>query len=85
VLQKTGYADFDDSEDDTDASAKLEDEEVRKVRERHLAGFATLFLITNLYGILREYCYPLSKMRESLPMNTLFRFAMEYVVRHTSI
>jgi hypothetical protein len=85
VLQKTGYADFDDSEDNTDASAKLEDEEVRKVRKRHLAGYATLFLITDLYGILREYCYPLSKMRESLPMNTLFRFAMEYVVCHASI
>jgi hypothetical protein len=54
VLQKTGYADFDDSEDNTDATAKLEDKEVRKVRKRHLAGFATLFLITDLYGILWE-------------------------------
>jgi hypothetical protein len=85
VLQKTGYADFDGSEDNTDATAKLEDKEVRKVRKRHLACFATLFLITNLYGILREYCYPHSKMRDSLPMNTLFRFAMEYVVCHASI
>jgi hypothetical protein len=58
VLQKTGYADFDDSEDNTDATAKLEDKEVRKVRKGHQAGFATLFLITNLYGILWEYCYP---------------------------
>jgi hypothetical protein len=30
VPQKTGYADFDNSEDETDATAKLEDKEVRK-------------------------------------------------------
>jgi hypothetical protein len=85
VFQKTGYADFDDSEDDTAATAKLEDDDARKTRERHLAGYATLFLITDLYGILRSYCYPIKKIRDSLPMNTLFRTALAYVVKHSTV
>jgi hypothetical protein len=85
VLKKTGYADFDDSDDDTAARAKLEDEGARRAREKLLAGFATLFLITDLYGILREYCYPSSKLRQSLPMNALFRLAADYATRHASV
>jgi hypothetical protein len=85
VLLKKGYADFDDSDDDTAARAKLADEGTCRARERNLAGFATLFLITDLYGILREYCYPNSKLRNTLPMNSLFRLAVEYTTRHASI
>jgi hypothetical protein len=85
VLKKTGYADFDDSDDNTAARAKLEDEGARQAREKLLAGFATLFLVTNLYGILREYCYPSSKLRQSLPMNALFRLTADYTTRHASV